>query len=92
MAREKSIMQRLAVSADLEEEPLPGLPLVEIAGDQRVLVENHFGVMEYSDTAVGIRVKFGEILVCGSKLRLTRMTRGQLIISGCIECVRIIKG
>lgn len=92
MAREKNIMQRLAVSADLEDEPLPGLPLVEIAGDQRVLVENHFGVMEYSDTAVGIRVKFGKILVCGSQLCLSRMTKGQLIISGCIECVRVIRG
>lgn len=92
MAREKNIMQRLAVSADLEDEPLPGLPLVEIAGDQRVLVENHFGVMEYSDSAVGIKVKFGKVLVCGSKLRLSRMTKGQLIISGCVECVRIIRG
>lgn len=92
MAREINLMQRLSVSADLEDEPLPGLPLVEIAGDKRVLVENHCGVMEYSDTVVGVRVKFGKILVCGSKLRLSRMTRGQLIVSGCIECVRIIRG
>ena len=92
MVKSNRIMERLSVAADLEDEPLPGLPLVEIAGDRRVLIENHCGVLEYSDNVIGIRVKFGKVLVCGSGLRLSRMTKGQLIVSGCMDCVRIVRG
>ena len=36
-------MQKLAEGMELPAESMPGLPLVEIAGDRRVLVENHGG-------------------------------------------------
>ena len=48
MGKGRMILQRLADGADLSAEPLPGQPIVEIAGDRRVLIENHFGVKEYS--------------------------------------------
>ena len=33
--------------------------IVEIAGDRRVLIENHFGVKEYSREKIGVKVKYG---------------------------------
>jgi len=89
MKGERNILQRMTESMDLTGEPIPGQPLIEIAGDRRVLIENHFGVREYSRERIGIHVKFGDLVVCGCGLELTRMTKEQLVISGRIDCVTL---
>ena len=85
-------MERLRNAAALPDEPLPGLPLVEIAGQQRVLIENHRGVVEYGPQTIRVKVKFGQICISGTGLELARMTKGQLIISGRIDSVHLIRG
>lgn len=89
MKERRNILQRLADEADLSGEPLPGQPIVEIAGDRRVLIENHFGVKEYSRERIGVKVKYGVITVCGCGLELIRMTKEQLVISGRIDAVSL---
>lgn len=84
-------MQRLAEGADLPGEALPGLPLVEIAGNSRVLIEYHKGIFEYLPQSIGIRVKFGKILVSGAQLQLKHISRERLIISGEIHCIQLEK-
>lgn len=84
-------MEQLTAATDLQDEPIPGLPLIEIAGDRRVLIEHHCGVTEYGDCKVGVKVKYGCILVCGNDLELSRMTKDQLIICGRIEAVKLIR-
>lgn len=72
---------------DLPGESLPGQVLVEITGENRVLIENHRGVREYSRERIGVKVKYGLVQVCGSCLELRCMTKDQLVISGCIDGV-----
>lgn len=86
---EKGFMQRITSAADLNDEPLPGVPLVEIAGDSRVLIEHHFGVTQYGRCLICVRVKYGLVVVQGTRLELARMTKQQLVITGCIECVKL---
>lgn len=86
---EKGFMQRITSAADLNDEPLPGVPLVEIAGDSRVLIEHHFGVTQYGRCQICVRVKYGLVVVQGTRLELARMTKQQLVITGCIECVKL---
>lgn len=74
---------------DLPGESLPGQVLVEIAGENRVLIEHHGGVREYSRERISVRVKYGLVQVCGSCLELRCMTKEQLVISGCIDCVTL---
>ena len=82
MDRGRTFWERLADDVDLASEPLPGQPIVELAGERRVLIENHLGVKAYSRESILVKVKFGCICVCGSGLELTRMTREQLLIRG----------
>lgn len=82
-------MQKLADCADLSAEPLPGVPIVEIAGDSRVLIEGHDGMTEYSRERICVKVRYGCVCVCGCGLELTRMSQAQLIISGRIDGVQI---
>ena len=92
MALKKGILDRAIMSADLPGEVIPGMPLVEILGEHRVLIENHRGVVEYGCTEICTKVKFGIIKVCGNGLMLSRMTKQQLVISGKIDCVYLCKG
>lgn len=82
-------IQRIADGADLASEPLPGVPIVEVAGERRVLIERHGGVTEYSRERICVKVCYGAVCVCGESLELTRMTREQLVISGRIDCVQL---
>ena len=86
---DKHFMERIAEAADLRDEPIPGLPLVEIAGDRRVLIEHHCGVTQYGRCRISVRVKFGSVVVVGTALELTRMTGEQLIVTGKIDCVQL---
>lgn len=89
--REK-VLDRLALNADLPGEVLPGLPLVEIAGESRALVENHSGVTSYGCNEILVKVSFGHLSICGSCLKLARMTKNQLVITGKIDSITLRRG
>lgn len=82
-------MERLADSMDLVGEPLPSQPLLELAGDRRVLIEHHKGVVQYCRERICVRVQYGTVCVCGAELELSRMTGEQLVISGRIDQITI---
>jgi sporulation protein YqfC len=81
--------RRLIDAADLHGELLPGIPLVELAGENRVLIECHGGVTEYSPNRISIRVKYGTVSVCGCGLELRTMTKEKLVISGRIDAIHL---
>lgn len=89
MKEKRNLLQRLAEGADLPGEPLPGQPIAEIAGDRRVLIENHQGVKEYTREKICVKVKYGQLTVCGCGLELACMTREQLVISGRIDSITL---
>lgn len=74
---------------DLPEETTPRETVVEIAGHRRVLIEHHCGVTQYGGCEICVKVRFGTVHISGQQLVLKRMTRDLLIISGCIDCVRL---
>ena len=76
---------------DLPGESLPGQVLIEITGENRVLIEHHRGVREYSKDKIGVNVKYGVVQVCGNCLELKCMTKELLVISGKIDCVQLIR-
>lgn len=92
MGQRENILERIARNADLHTEPIPRLPLVELSGEQRVLIENHHGVILYSGTEIRVRVSYGAVRVCGRSLRLQQMTRERLVITGCMDCIQLDRG
>lgn len=91
MRSRKNWVERLADSADLSGEPMPLQPLVELAGDRRVLIENHRGVVQYSRERICVKVRYGTVAVCGCGLELSRMTKEQLVISGRIDAITVTR-
>jgi sporulation protein YqfC len=92
MDRKKELIHKLAQISDLPDETMPGLALVEIAGNRRVLIEHHCGVIGYGRCQICVKVKNGTVSVSGSRLELQRMTKTQIIITGTIEDVRLTGG
>ena len=91
MRKSERLWNKLAFAADLTDEAIPGLPLVELVSNCRVLIENHNGVCEYGSTMIRIKVKYGSVSICGQKLELSRMDRGRLIVSGVIENIQLCR-
>lgn len=66
-------------------ELFPVVPIVELAGSRRVLIENHLGVTQYSRETIGVKMKYGEIQINGCGLTLEQMTRVKLVVTGRID-------
>ena len=92
MEGSRPLFERITSSVDLQEAPIPGQPLLELMGEQRVLMEQHSGVTEYSNQRISVRVKFGQVCICGQDLCLAKMTKSQLIISGRIDSIELFRG
>lgn len=92
MKQRSDFLEKVVMGADLPGEALPGQPLIEIARDCRVLIENHSGVTAYGPCEIHVKVKFGKVCVCGRGLKLARMTNQQLVITGIIDNVSLQRG
>ena len=92
MKPKKQILQQLTGVADLTDELIPGETLIEITGQNRVLIEHHKGVSQYDSQSIGVRVNYGLICVTGHRLELSHMTKEKLVIGGNIECIRLLGG
>ena len=75
----------------LAEDPNPNLPHVEVAGDRRVLVENHNGILEYSDTVMRIALGGMELCIAGENMDLCVLTLHELTIEGKIHTLEYIR-
>ena len=85
----KHWIEMIADCADLPGEVMPGIPVLELAGDHRILIERHSGITEYSCDKIGVTVAYGRVVISGSDLELARMTRDQLIITGRIAQITV---
>lgn len=70
-------------------EKLSSNSIIEIASDNRVLVEGHLGICQYQSNAISVRIKTGCVTICGEKLYLDKMTSEYLIICGKINTISI---
>lgn len=89
MGKGSRFLEQLTQSADMSGECLPGQSLLELLGDNRVLIERHRGVQEYSRERIGIKMRYGQVVVCGCGLEMIHMTREQLVIRGRIDCITL---
>lgn len=87
-----SILRRLTERAGLPAESLPGVPLLELSGDDRILIENHECVIGYSDKEIEVRTKFGLYKISGDAMVLACVQKEQLVIHGKVDSILLIRG
>ena len=83
---------RLPELLGIPDQTLPGVPIIEIYGDRRVLVEGRCSVVQYDINCIKLRNPCGIVSVCGCGLQMAELSRVQTIITGNIESVSIRRG
>lgn len=91
MKQGKNFLRTVTEMTGFGQESVPGVPLVEIYNNQRVLIENHKGVLHYTCSEVHIRMSYGKLCICGDHLELKRMNKEQLVVTGLI-CTVTLRG
>ena len=91
MGKRPGVMKRIA-SDELIGESLPRRPIIELCSDNRLYIERHLGVYEYSDVEIHIGVSFGKIIIRGGCLKLASMSKESLVITGQISYVELVRG
>jgi len=91
MKHKNGFWDRLAERADLPGEAMPRQCILELVGDKRILIERHAGIREYSLERIRIKVDYGELCICGNGLHMARMCSSQLVITGSIDSVTVIR-
>ena len=85
MAHEHSVWRKLLDISGLEDECLPGRPVVELFDDNRLLIENHKRILIYEQDQICVAVRYGTLCVLGSNLRLRKISGKKLLITGKIN-------
>lgn len=92
MHQNNKVLHRFRKLFDLSAQQISGTPLVEIAGNRRVLIENHKGVAEYEKERIVVLSKNGRIIISGCSLEIQQMSRHQLVVFGNIDGVFVEGG
>ena len=90
--RSKRLYDRLCEFSAIGSGSIPGVPLVEIIADRRVLIENHKGVYRYTREQICIHSASGMIRIDGKQLYIEKMSHDQLAIVGKINGVVLCRG
>lgn len=92
MGKGRRFLEQMVLDTDIGADTILFQPIVEISGDRRVLIENHYGVKAYSHETIIVKVNYGYVCVRGCALELRRMTKDQLVIHGKIDGVTLQRG
>ncbi len=90
MKKKKSVALKdlLAEFFELPKDIMLDLPRLVLIGNLQLILENHRGIIEYSNEKVRIAVSNGEVIVKGSKLQIRGLFTDELSIEGYIETVK----
>lgn len=75
-------LEKLARRTDLPADIVAGAPKVTLTGMEQVLVENHRGILAYTDGLVEVTGRSGHIRIRGEKLLLRAMDSEMLLVTG----------
>lgn len=89
MAKHGFLWDKIADGWDMPGEVVPGQSVLELLGENQVLIEGHKGVRQYGPETIDVKLRFGLVCVRGCGLELTHMTRSQLVIRGRIDSIEL---
>ena len=89
MNRKQPILQRVMHGSEITSQSLPSIPLIEIIGCNRLLIENHICIISYSLQEISVRVKYGQIMIHGEGLHLSYISTDKIVISGCLHNIQL---
>lgn len=83
------IRKRLADALELQHDVALNLPVLHMTGGERLLMENHRGLLEYGRAKIRIASTAGTVEIAGEGLEIRSVGREDVLITGSIASVNI---
>lgn len=87
----KKFTELLAESLGMPKDVMMDLPRVSICGDREIYIENHKGLLEYSDNMIRVKMNDGIIDISGTGLRIIIMEQDRMVVNGVLENINYEK-
>ncbi len=81
------IRKRIADALELQQDVMLNLPMLHITGSERLLLENHRGLLEYARDRIRVATTAGAVIIEGEGLTIRSVGRDDLLVTGAIRTV-----
>lgn len=78
----KGFREYISDKMNLPKDVVMNLPRVSICGDREIYIENHKGLLGYTDSCISIKMDDGIMKVSGTGLRIIVMQGDRLVMNG----------
>lgn len=85
-----SLKYKVAELTEAPKDVVMGLPVLTVIGHMELYLENHRGILAYTDTDIKIQTKSGQIKVSGKKLQVGYYTDDEMEVKGCIDSIEYL--
>lgn len=85
MKRSRKLLENMLDAVSLDTDLQPKIPVLELAGDRRVLIENHRSVIHYNLDKIIVQMDYGHVRISGCGLKLAKLGKEQLVITGRVD-------
>ncbi|MEC2054331.1 sporulation protein YqfC [Peribacillus psychrosaccharolyticus] len=82
--------QLVVRTMDLPQDVIMDLPRITMIGQLHIYIENHRGLLAFSETEVRLMLKHGQLLISGSALVIKTILPEEILIEGKIDKVLFI--
>lgn len=86
----QQLKQLIARRMDLPEDVMMDLPRITMIGQLHIYIENHRGLLTFSDKEVRLMLKNGQLLIRGSAFVIKTILPEEILLEGRIEQVLYI--
>ena len=83
----QSIKTKIVELSEIPKDVMMGISILTIIGDTEISIENHKGIIEYTDSLVKVHTKSGRIIIRGKKLFVDSYSNDEMIIKGTIHTI-----
>lgn len=90
MRENGGIKKGLAEVLELPKDIILDLPKIIMIGNLQIYIENHKGILEYTDNRIRINIKNGTLRIIGKNLMLKNIVAEEIFIVGEINQVEFI--
>ncbi|MFB1080625.1 YabP/YqfC family sporulation protein [Jeotgalibacillus sp. JSM ZJ347] len=85
----KHWLSRAADWLDLPEDLITDLPKIEWVACKTVKIENHKGLLRYSDSSISFHVKSGVVTITGEHMMISSLTSEYASLQGEIKDIQL---
>ena len=79
---------KVAQALDLPKDLMFDIPRTTMIGNMQLYVENHIGLLEFTDTKIRLYTKSGELLIHGKNLVIRGVMYREILIEGTVESLK----